>query len=239
MSINCPACQKPNDAGMRFCIYCGCGLFEAEEQSNKGGQSCPSCGKFDELNIKFCVFCGSQIQEESEKLTPPQVSRPSWEMDAPPPLQQRTSTTRAPVQPPPARKLEKRVPLKAQKGSNPFLWIAAGILTGGAFVVAAVYLHVPQASARLALPTRGLVLYTQKPNITFVVQDEEGQHYTIGSTGAGGSLAIDDLPPGSGYKLKMSGEKSDTVYFPPFELEESKATIVGFPNRVLLPARNL
>jgi formylglycine-generating enzyme required for sulfatase activity len=53
----CPECGRSNPEEVRFCRWCGAGLFEA----------CPACGREDRRGLEYCGGCGVKIAEEKER----------------------------------------------------------------------------------------------------------------------------------------------------------------------------
>lgn len=217
-------------------MYCGNALSDATVvDARPGGRTCPSCGRFDELNLKFCVLCGGRLKTDTLIETPPDLSRPSVSGERLPRERQRpvpndavSAKMRAIAQP------EKRT----TRESRLLHWFVGGIVGGGVTAGALFFTGIGDQLAVMTLPRKGLAIYTQKPYVKVTLQDMAGKSFSLGSTSANGSLVIDDLPVGPEYRLKMSAEGCETVYFPAFKLDRERATILGFPKKIVLPARN-
>lgn len=267
VSANCPACKKPNEDGMHFCIFCGTVL--APQEAKRADRTCISCGRFDDHNLNFCIFCGANttigVSYSSQELNSPTGTQSGSRHTAVIPEQPASpsskvasskaaltkaqankslnSATKNRVKAVKAEVLEKerarQTAPKAPPKNNTLLWAAAGAVTGIALASAAFQFGALTTFARFCLPAKGLVIYTEKPYQMVLIEDQQSKNFTIGSTGKSGSLSIDDLPPGDQYRLRMEGQGYETVYFPPFPLEARCASILGFPNKVTLPPRHI
>lgn len=58
----CPDCGQAYRAGDAFCVRCGAGLPQPEDQG--GGQICPSCGVTLGAEDLFCSRCGHRLDGE-------------------------------------------------------------------------------------------------------------------------------------------------------------------------------
>jgi hypothetical protein len=75
--------------------------------------------------------------------------------------------------------------------------------------------------------------------MTVLIENPRGNDFTIGATGQTGTLALNDLVPGKGYKLRMEGHGFETVYFPPFSIDANNVSVLGYPKKVALPPRHI
>lgn len=242
-TTNCPACKKPNDGAMHFCIFCGTVLNAAK--AKRADQTCVSCGRFDELNVTFCIHCGANTSQgvsrdsieignvREIKHTPMMASRP--QVPAQSVTRNRVKAVKAQV----AKDRMRAQQVPPKKPAKTVAWVAAGALTG--IVLAAIsyqYGALVQA-ARFCLPAQGLAIYTEDPGMTVLIENSKGKDFTIGETGQTGTLAINDLVPGKGYKLRMEGHGFETVYFPPFSIDANNVSVLGYPKKVALPPRHI
>lgn len=267
ISANCPACKKPNEDGMHFCIFCGTVL--APQEAKRADRTCISCGRFDDHNVNFCIYCGANttigVSYSSQELSSPtgfesssrhtavipdQPSSPSSKVASSKAALTKAqsnkslqSATKNRVKAVKAEVLEKerakQSAPKAPPKQNTLLWVAAGAVTGVALAAAAFQFGAMTSFARFCLPTKGLAIYTEKPYQIVLIEDQQSKNFTIGTTGKAGTLSIDDLPPGDQYRLRLEGQGFETVYFPPFTLEPRCASILGFPKKVALPPRHI
>lgn len=228
---------------MHFCIFCGTVLNSAK--AKRADRTCISCGRFDELNVSFCVFCGANTSQA--------VSNDSIEMDG---IRQTKHTPMMQARPVPAQNVTRnRVKaVKAQvvaqerakaqqrpakKPTNILVWVAAGAVSGVALAAAAFQFGILAEAARFCLPSKGLAIFTEAPSMTVLIESPSARDFTLGETGSTGALAVDDLPPGKGYRLRMEGHGFETVYFPPFVITSDNVSVLGFRKKVALPPRHI
>lgn len=57
------SCGNVNEAGAKFCRFCGKKLEKAEEEL----RTCPQCGSPLEKEAKFCVQCGAAVGIEGQQ----------------------------------------------------------------------------------------------------------------------------------------------------------------------------
>ena len=242
-TTNCPACKKPNDGAMHFCIFCGTVINAAK--AKRADQTCVSCGRFDELNVTFCIHCGANTSQgvsrdsieignfRENKHTPMMASRPAAVAQ---------SVTRNRVKAVKAQVAQDRMRVQQgppKKPAKTMVWVAAGALTGLVLAAVAYQSGALVQAARFCLPSQGLAIYTEAPWMTVLIENPKGKDFTIGQTGQTGTLAINDLVPGKGYKLRMEGHGFETVYFPPFSIDANNVSVLGYPKKVALPARHI
>ncbi len=237
---NCPACKKPNDGAMDFCIFCGTVLNPGK--AKRADRTCVSCGRFDELNVAFCVHCGANtsqgVTRDSIEMGAVREAKHTPMMATRPPAAQ--SVTRNRVKAVKAQVAQERIREQQQpkKPAKTAPWVAAGVLTG---IVLAAFAYQSGAlvqAARFCLPSQGLAIYTEAPYMTVLIESPKGKDFTIGETGPTGTLAINDLVPGKGYHLRMEGRGFETVYFPPFSIDARNVSVLGYPKKVALPSRH-
>jgi hypothetical protein len=243
---NCPACKKPNDQEMHFCIFCGTVLNAVK--ARRADRTCISCGRFDELNVKFCIFCGANtsqaLSSDSLEMTAPREGKHTPIMATRPPLPQ--SVTRNRVKAVKAQVDKDRIRVQqaqAQKPANSLAWAAAGALVGlvGAFCAYQTGALVPVA--KFCMPPSGLAIYTEAPNITFIIESLNGKDMVFGETGQTGTAVVSDLLSDpvaqQRYRLRMEGRGFETVYFQPFSIEPNNVSVLGYPKKVSLPPRHI
>ena len=62
--LRCPACGNVYQKGDLFCVRCGSGLPEVEEQAEPEELACPSCGASLHEGDRFCAKCGHGVSTE-------------------------------------------------------------------------------------------------------------------------------------------------------------------------------
>lgn len=241
-TTNCPACKKQNDGAMHFCIFCGTVLNATK--AKRADRTCVSCGRFDELNVTFCIHCGANTSQgvsrdsieignlRETKHTPIMATRPPAAQSV---TRNRVKAVKAQVDQDRLRAQQK----PPQKPAKTMAWVAAGALTGIVLAAVAYQSGALVQAARFCLPSQGLAIYTEAPYMTVLIENPKGKDFTIGETGPSGTLAINDLVPDKGYKLKMEGHGFETVYFPPFSIDANNVSVLGYPKKVALPPRHI
>lgn len=244
-TINCPACKKPNDGGMNFCIFCGTVINQST--AKRADRTCVSCGRFDELNVNFCIHCGANTSQavthdsiEMGQLSSPRETKHTPVMQTRPPAAQ--SVTRNRVKAVSAQVAQDRMRAKkdpAKRPVNNLVFVAAGSVIGLALAALSFQSGLLVQAARFCLPSQGLAIYTEVPGMTVLIEGPKGKDFTLGETGQSGTLAINDLTPGNGYHLRMEGRGFETVYFPPFSIYANNVSVLGYPKKVALPPRHI
>jgi len=241
-TTNCPACKKQNDGAMHFCIFCGTVLNAS--QAKRADRTCVSCGRFDELNVTFCIHCGANTSQgvsrdsieignlRETKHTPIMATRPPAAQSV---TRNRVKAVKAQVDQDRLRAQQK----PPKKPAKTMAWVAAGALTGVVLAAVAYQSGALVQAARFCLPNQGLAIYTEAPYMTVLIENPRGKDFTIGETGSSGTLAINDLVPDRGYKLRMEGHGFETVYFPPFSIDANNVSVLGYPKKVALPPRHI
>lgn len=247
-TINCPACKKQNDGAMNFCIFCGTVLNPAK--AKRADRTCVSCGRFDELNDSFCIHCGANTSQG--------VSRDSIEIGTIREAKHTPvmATTRPPVTRPPVAQSVTRNRVKAvsaqvaqermraqdktaKKPAGSLVWAGAGAVVGLVLAGFAFQTGALVQAARFCLPSQGLAIYTEVPAMTVLIESLEGKDFFIGQTGTKGTLVVDNLLNDKSYRLRMEGHGFETVYFAPFKYDASRASILGYPQKISLPPRHI
>ena len=62
-TVNCPACGKPNAAGIKFCGECG-GKMEVPSAAGAATVACVKCGTGLREGAKFCNECGASQEKQ-------------------------------------------------------------------------------------------------------------------------------------------------------------------------------
>ncbi|MBA3856487.1 MAG: hypothetical protein C0507_06200 [Cyanobacteria bacterium PR.3.49] len=239
---NCPACKKPNDQEMHFCIFCGTVLNA--QNAKRADRTCISCGRFDELNVTFCIFCGANtsqaLSNDSLEMTSPREGKHTPIMATRPSQSQSVTRNRVKAVKAQVAKDQIRVQqTQAKKPANNFVWAAAGALVGLAGAFVAFQTGALVQVAKFCMPASGLAIYTEAPNITFLVESLNGKDMVIGETGPSGTAVINDLVTEQRYRLRMEGHGFETVYFQPFSIEPNNVSVLGYPKKVSLPPRHI
>jgi len=238
-TTNCPACKKPNDQEMHFCIFCGTVLNQVK--AKRADRTCISCGRFDELNVKFCIHCGANtsqgVTSDSLEMTTPRENKHTPVMATRPPAAQ--SVTRNRVKAVKAQVAQDRMKVQqAKKPANNFVWSAAGAMVGLAAAFLAFQTNALVQVAKFCMPASGLAIYTEAPYITFLIESLNGKDMVIGETGQAGSVVVSDLLSDQRYRLRMEGRGFETVYFQPFMIDVNNVSVLGYPKKVSLPPRH-
>lgn len=240
--VDCRSCGAANSSGLAFCTQCGKALSSnLDTQRQVQGvkkRPCDSCGKADELNNRYCVFCGAEIDlfkgratssealarftsdlaniKDAQKLaTRSYSSLPAAELKA---QEAQSLSGKSPVKESPARDFSIALGLVAGL-ALPFL-IGQGMLNEVVFPI------VAQA------PADGLMLLTEKPFVSVVVEDSERAAYTLGQSSKKGVLAVPSISGDFNLKLALPGFKTVLA---PLKLPKGKLTVIGFDKRVSLP----
>jgi hypothetical protein len=222
---SCSSCGKANEAGMRFCMFCGEGLsgkqltspFTTDVSSvSQLSRACPKCGKTDELNNRFCVFCGS----DTGAIRTGEAGVHNF-------LATRETST---MEQPAASAAVMRKPV-----GMPYKKFAAaavvGLIAGYAisFLPAGV---LENSVVRSNWPSDGLVLYVSPGNAQVLIENESGRSFTLGRTSAEGTLSIPDLPPGN-YSVTVSAPgyvtRTNNV-----RVDADEVSVLGYPDRMQL-----
>jgi len=127
----------------------------------------------------------------------------------------------------------------AKKPGNNMIWAASGALIGLVMAAIAYQSGALVQVAKFCLPASGLAIYTEAPGMTVLIENQKGKDFTLGETGPTGTLAINDLVPADGYRLRMEGQGFETVYFPPFTIDANNVSVLGYPKKVSLPPRHI
>lgn len=139
--------------------------------------------------------------------------------------------------PSPVAKLK---PKRKQKNSKAILLTvllgAMGVMTGAAFA----FLVGQAGLERIVLQStswqnKHLVVYTNVPYATLMIEDSKKQVYTLTQTGADGALTIAEMPPGQ-YTLYVGAQGHSGVKTS-FPIQEHRTTVLGFPSRIDLPKK--
>lgn len=62
-NIYCPSCNKINQLGTKFCIFCGTSISRLASESTKKPGICPNCNTQNSPSAKYCNECGSNIKQ--------------------------------------------------------------------------------------------------------------------------------------------------------------------------------
>lgn len=227
---------------MHFCIYCGAGVTpEAERkrtQNPLSWRSCIRCGQTDELNQNFCIFCSGKIVVPGEAPADTNAYRKfSWELepiDAADVMDKAEPKVSRPA--PVATVKSKRKPKNSKAVLLTVLLGVLGIVTGAAFA----FLVGQAGLQRIVLQSttwqnKHLVVYTDVPYATLMIEDSKKQVYTLTQTGSDGALTIAEMPEGQ-YTLYVSAQGHSGVKTS-FPIKEHRTTVLGFPNRIDLPKK--
>ena len=62
--LSCPSCSTAYQKGDLFCVRCGSGLPEVEDQAEPEEPECLSCGASLREGDQFCAKCGHRVAKE-------------------------------------------------------------------------------------------------------------------------------------------------------------------------------
>ena len=235
--IECPSCQRRNDADMSFCLYCGASMKGDDQRASVSGapavqvegRTCPNCQKTDKLNVKFCVFCGSDmVVPGSEEPDSTAFRKFSWELQrlgSIEEIEEKAAQAAAPA-------LKQR---SAPRTMMVTLVLAlVGLALGALSAVALGRDGITMLFQRMHWPREGLVIYSTPPNATVLIEDSNRQNFISAKTGADGSLSLPDLAGGD-YTVFLSAPGHLTIR-QPVPVKDHCTTVLGFPKRLALPA---
>lgn len=134
----------------------------------------------------------------------------------------------------------KAKPRKKQKNNKALVLAVVlgllGVVTGAGFA----FLVGQAGLQRIVLQSttwqnKHLVVYTDVPFATLMIEDSKKQVYTMTQTGADGALTLAEMPPGK-YSMYVSapGRAGVKISFP---IQDGRTTVLGFPARIDLPKK--
>lgn len=221
----CQQCSGQNESYARFCMQCG------NKIATFISLDCPSCGYADELNGPFCVSCGALTSVS--KLRAPTRMGFTWGR----------KTKRGTIYHELATTLDKGL-FDSTLGPT---WLhtaaaALGVIAGAALAMKLIHTHnFSRLMARLHWPPAGLVIYSEEPfaSVKLESMNSSPQDQTrsiTSSLGERGSIALPLVPPGS-YLLTVGCSNKKSLV-EPITINKGHPTIVGFPDKLKLPADN-
>lgn len=201
---------------MQFCIFCGQSLVVSSAPL-VGKLVCTLCGKDDPLNGQFCVFCGGRTvvfnsADANQSVHSPEI-KPSV------------------ITPKRAAGGIPSVAVGSSKGaSSTVVVMMLGLLTGGVLGLALTLMawgKLDLAMVKHMWPKEGLVLYGSQPLSSLSLESADEKNFFFGSTGSSGSLAMENLPPGS-YRLQLNG-KNNKVIKKDLQINNGQPVVLGYP----------
>lgn len=217
---------------MNFCMYCGTALkpeVEAKRITDLNlFKPCIMCGKTDDLSKDFCIYCGNRLEVPgSSNPDTSAYKKFSWELER---LEQDTEL--APQKALPSHKR----PSRSDRSFNWTLLLAfVGVICGG---VCSYFLgrdSLEKIYLQLSWPKEGIVVYTEPKNVSYILQDSNGQQFLVGKSSSNGSFSIQDVKPGK-YKLKLSSPGFRTI-LQNINVRDKRTSVLGYPNRIKLPPK--
>ena len=219
----CQQCSGQNESYARFCMQCGVKI------ATFISLDCPSCGYADELNGPFCITCGALTSVS--KLRAPTRMGFTWGR----------KTKRGTIYHEIATTLDKGL-FDSTLGPT---WLhaaaaALGIALGAALAIKLISTHnFSHLMARLHWPSQGLVIYSEEPYASVKLESintspGDQPHSITSSLGQGGSLSLPTVPPGK-YLLTLENSTKKSLV-EPITIDKGRPTIVGFPDKLKLPA---
>ena len=232
---DCPSCLRRNEPDMNFCMYCGTALKADMEHKRftdlKLLKPCIKCGKADKLSQEFCVYCGTQI-------TVPGASQPessafkkfTWELEK---IESAADNVRREV-----ASVSTSVDPPKTKGAG-LNWTALlsvlGLILGSATCYFLGREYMQRVYLQLTWPRDGIVVYVDPPSVTYRLYERGSNSFIVGKSSDAGSFSINGVKPGS-YTLHVSSPKHRTI-IRRVNVEEGRTTVLGYPQRLLLPAQ--
>jgi hypothetical protein len=199
-SILCPSCSQQNADDMAFCIYCGSTLKPGKpsgRQPRIATGACPSCRKTDLLNSLFCIHCGSPMSNGTSDVDIAGAHETSEKLAL-------LVLDHAPATGKPL----------ARRSALPWalmaVVIAAGLLAGAATAYFVQNQRSQGHSSVLPanMPQKGIVLWTNQPNVDIGLKSSDNRQYVIGRTASdsGGSFQYAGIQPDV-YSLTIDHDK--------------------------------
>lgn len=237
--VDCRSCGAANSSQMAFCTQCGKTLssnLDAQRQvQGIKKRPCESCGKADELNNRYCVFCGAEIDLFKKNATSSDALAKFSRELADFSTSQKLATATYSSMPPAEPKVDTVQPkLQAKVGPARDFSLLLGAAAGIAlpFLIGQTSLNETLFPIISQAPSDGLMLMTEKPFVSVVVEDGERASYTLGQSSKKGFLAVPSLSGDYNLKLALPGYKTVLA---PLKLPKGKLTVIGFDKRVSLP----
>ncbi len=242
----CSSCGERNEATMMFCISCGQSLrggakstrvsammpaFDAAHPptgATKVPVTCGMCGRTDALNGVFCVYCGQRTAGPSQR----QGVSGSGEQVA------MTGTPMRPMD----YSSAVNIPASVQRRqTSTFSWplVLVGCALGAAVGVGGAFLAAKMGMERTFVqdhwPKQGLVVYTDLPGASVLLESSRENGFVVGRTGPAGALACADIDPG-GYTVSLTSKKGEVLH-QSVDVSAGKASAIGYPDPIVLSTR--